>query len=206
MVFTALLGGSFQWRSVLYFLCSVAPFSCNSWVELTGFQLLNYLTSQKSKLYYDRWPVGRSVLVSNNHLGPNTRLLLLSNSCGFLAVGCPDERMCLLFQTAAALTSTVILGSESSRTDDIVYCLRFETPITWRARFLYLYPPGTGWPSYPSRHWVPFLSPPTTCRVMVEVFEPTSMQCLTNSQCATDSQDGPHRRHLSQQFFCCCNT
>jgi hypothetical protein len=23
-----------------------------------------------------------------------------------------------------------------------------ETPPTWRARFLYLYPPGTGWPSY----------------------------------------------------------
>jgi hypothetical protein len=27
-------------------------------------------------------------------------------------------------------------------------CLRFETPPTWRARSPYLYPPGTGWPSY----------------------------------------------------------
>jgi hypothetical protein len=25
----------------------------------------------------------------------------------------------------------------------------------------YLYPPGTGWPSYTPRHWVPFSSPPT---------------------------------------------
>jgi hypothetical protein len=30
----------------------------------------------------------------------------------------------------------------------VVYCLRFETPSTWRVRSPYLYPPGTGWPSY----------------------------------------------------------
>jgi hypothetical protein len=30
----------------------------------------------------------------------------------------------------------------------IFYCLRLETPPTWGARSLYLYPPGTGWPSY----------------------------------------------------------
>jgi hypothetical protein len=33
-----------------------------------------------------------------------------------------------------------------------------ETPPTWRARFPCLYPPGTGWPSYTPRHWVPFTS------------------------------------------------
>jgi hypothetical protein len=31
------------------------------------------------------------------------------------------------------------------------YCLRFEIPSTWRARSPYLYPPGTGWPSYTPR-------------------------------------------------------
>jgi hypothetical protein len=31
---------------------------------------------------------------------------------------------------------------------NIFYCLRFET------RFLYLYPPGRGWPGYTPRHWV----------------------------------------------------
>jgi hypothetical protein len=36
----------------------------------------------------------------------------------------------------------------------IFYSLRFENPPTWRARSLYLYPPGTGWPSYTPRHWV----------------------------------------------------
>jgi hypothetical protein len=30
----------------------------------------------------------------------------------------------------------------------------FEIPPTWRARFLYLIPPGTGWPSYTPGHWV----------------------------------------------------
>jgi hypothetical protein len=28
------------------------------------------------------------------------------------------------------------------------YCLKFETPPTWRTRSSYIYPPGTGWSSY----------------------------------------------------------
>jgi hypothetical protein len=34
------------------------------------------------------------------------------------------------------------------------YCLRVETPPTWRTRSLYLYPPKIGWPGYTPRHWV----------------------------------------------------
>jgi hypothetical protein len=56
------------------------------------------------------------------------------------------------------------------------YCLRFETPTTRRARSPYIYPLGTGWPSYAPRHRVPFSSPPTTRRATVEVFEPASTQ------------------------------
>jgi hypothetical protein len=37
-----------------------------------------------------------------------------------------------------------------------------ETPPIWRARFLYLYPPGTRWPSYTPGHWVLFTSSFTT--------------------------------------------
>jgi hypothetical protein len=54
------------------------------------------------------------------------------------------------------------------------YCPRFETTPIWRARSPYLHPPGTGWPSYTPRHWVPFSSPPTTRRATVEVFDPAS--------------------------------
>jgi hypothetical protein len=42
------------------------------------------------------------------------------------------------------------------------YCLRFETPPTWRARSPYLYSSGTGWPTCTQRHWVPF------CRLGME--------------------------------------
>jgi hypothetical protein len=42
------------------------------------------------------------------------------------------------------------------------YCLRFETPPTWKARSPYLYPAGTGWPGYTPRHWVFFSSPTCT--------------------------------------------
>jgi hypothetical protein len=41
----------------------------------------------------------------------------------------------------------------------IFYTLNFETPPTCRARSLYLYPPGTGWPGYIPRHWAPISSP-----------------------------------------------
>jgi hypothetical protein len=49
-----------------------------------------------------------------------------------------------------------------------------ETPPTWRANSPYLYPPGTGWPSYTRGHWVTFPSPLTTRRATVEVFYLTS--------------------------------
>jgi hypothetical protein len=35
------------------------------------------------------------------------------------------------------------------------FTVSYETPPTWRARSLYLYPPGTGWHSYTPGHWVP---------------------------------------------------
>jgi hypothetical protein len=42
--------------------------------------------------------------------------------------------------------------------------------VTWRTRFPYLCPPGTGWPSCTTRHWVTFTSPLATRRATVEVF------------------------------------
>jgi hypothetical protein len=58
-------------------------------------------------------------------------------------------------------------------------CLRFETPPTWRTRSPYLYPRGTGCPSYTPRHWVLFSSPPTTLRASVEVIQPAYTQYLS---------------------------
>jgi hypothetical protein len=65
----------------------------------------------------------------------------------------------------------------------IFYCLRFETPRTWRTRSLYLYPPGTGWRSYTPRHWAPFSSPPTTSRATEVVFDPVSTRFTESCSC-----------------------
>jgi hypothetical protein len=67
------------------------------------------------------------------------------------------------------------------------YCLRFETLPNWRARSPYLYPPGTEWPDYILRHWVPFSSSPTTHRAMVA----TSFSMRSVS----------YQRTVSEQFF-----
>jgi hypothetical protein len=69
--------------------------------------------------------------------------------------------MGLSFTIAAVFASAVIIRSESRGLMTIFYCLRFETPPTWRTRSLYLYPPGTGWPGYTPRHWVTELTNPT---------------------------------------------
>jgi hypothetical protein len=57
----------------------------------------------------------------------------------------------------------------------------FERSQTWRTRYPYLYSPGTGWPSYTSRLWVPFSLSPTTRKATVEIFDPAYTR-ETNSE------------------------
>jgi hypothetical protein len=66
--------------------------------------------------------------------------------CGALS----DERTGLPFKIAAS----PLQRSRSWVRVHTFYCFKFETPPTWRARSPFLYPPGTGWPSYTPRHWV----------------------------------------------------
>jgi hypothetical protein len=80
------------------------------------------------------------------------------------------------------------------------YCLRFETHPAWRARSQRLYPPGTGWPSYTSRHWIPFWLPPTTRRATVEVFDPASTRALNFVPHIT-LQHGPTENTVSNSSF-----
>jgi hypothetical protein len=86
------------------------------------------------------------------------------------------------------------------------YCLRYESPPTWRVRSPHLYPPGTGWPSYTPRHWVPFSSPPTARRTTVEVFDPASTRDpeVSSKFCpAYNPGHGPCRTPISRQYFHC---
>jgi hypothetical protein len=103
-------------------------------------------------LCYDRRSVGQSLLVSSPHLRPNTRFLLLSDSCRFLDVSCPLwlEDMSVVYNCGWSSTAQSFSGPSPAGLMTIFCCLRFETPPTWRARSLYI-PQGTGWP----RHWVP---------------------------------------------------
>jgi hypothetical protein len=61
------------------------------------------------------------------------------------------------------------------------HCLWFEIPLTWRVRSLFLHPPGRRWPSYTPKHWVPFLSLPTTRKATVEAFDPASTRYSSSS-------------------------
>jgi hypothetical protein len=112
---------------------------------------LSYSKSEsKSELCYDRRSVGQSVLVLSTHLMLTTRFLLLSDSCGFVDVGCShwQENGSAVYNCCWPSPAQSFLGPSPAGLVTIFYSLRFETPPTWRARSSYLYPPRTGWPSY----------------------------------------------------------
>jgi hypothetical protein len=133
------------------------------------------LAGVKVKLKILLWPtVSQPVSVSSTHLGPKTRYLLLSQSFEFVDEGCclcRDDGS-VVYNCCWHSPAQSFFGPSPAEPMTIFYCLRFETPPTWRARSPYLYRPKTGWHSYTPRHWVPFSSSPTTRRTTVETFEP----------------------------------
>jgi hypothetical protein len=120
------------------------------------------------------------VLESSPHLGPKTRYLLLSDSCGFVNLGRPvwREDWYAVYNCCWPSPEQSFSGPSPARLKTIFCCLRLENSSTWELRSPYLCPPATGWPSYTPRKWVPFSSPLTTRRTTVEVFETTSTQEL----------------------------
>jgi hypothetical protein len=66
-------------------------------------------------------------------------------SCGVFSL---TRRQVCHLQLLLVLVSADILGSESRRTRDHILRSQIQDSPTGRARFPYLYPPGTGWPSY----------------------------------------------------------
>jgi hypothetical protein len=88
-------------------------------------------------------------------------------------------------QLLLALASVVILGFESRGTHGHILLSQIRDTPNLEVQVTYLYPPGTGWPSYTPRHWVLFPSPPTTRRATVEVFEPASTRGIALSSART---------------------
>jgi hypothetical protein len=123
------------------------------------------------------------------------------NTCGYrpyVTFSLTRGWVCRL-QLLLVLASAVILGSKSRGIHDIFYCLRFEIPSTWMPRSPYFYPPGTRWPSYMPRHWVPFSSPSTTRSATVEVFEPASSSCFSSEKDAIFVKSNSSRSEPCQQ-------
>jgi hypothetical protein len=132
------------------------------WLDIhkpTVFSLPTLKHKLKSKSHYDRQSVGQSVLVSGAHLGPATIYFLLEiffrqlRFCNFVAPSLTRGRVCkILVQLLLVLARAVTLGSKSRRTHGHILLshLRLPSPAC-RARFPYLYPPGTGWPKYTYR-------------------------------------------------------
>jgi hypothetical protein len=101
-------------------------------------------------------------------VGLATRYYFLSECCClkfavlYLWCALSDERTGLQFAVQS-------LSSPSRSEPETIFTVSFETPPTWRARFPYLYPPITWWPSYTPRHWALFTSYLTTRRATVEI-------------------------------------
>jgi hypothetical protein len=88
------------------------------------------------------WPtVSRSVCLGvKPHLGPKTRFLLLSGSCGFFYVGRPfwQEDGRVIYNCCWTSPAQSFSSPSPAVLMTIFRCLRFETPPTWRARSPYL--------------------------------------------------------------------
>jgi hypothetical protein len=87
------------------------------------------------------------VLMSGTHLGPTTNfsyfffLLLSLDCCRFVDVGVPSL-MSLQFTVAAGPRQcSFFSGLSPAGLMTTFYYLNFETPPTWRVRFLYIFPP-----------------------------------------------------------------
>jgi hypothetical protein len=101
------------------------------------------------KLCYDQRSVGQSVLVQNPVWGPRPVFCYCQTVVGLLMWGAlSDERTDLSLVYTCCWSSSAQSFSGLAGLMIIFYCLRLETPPTWRAMFPYLYPQGTKWPSY----------------------------------------------------------
>jgi hypothetical protein len=85
---------------------------------------------------------GQSILMSSTHMGPKTRFLLLSDSCQLFDMGLSlsfwREDGSAVYNCCWSSPVQSFSGPSPGGLMTTFYCLRFETPQTWRARFPYL--------------------------------------------------------------------
>lgn len=118
--------------------------------------------------------LGRLFLISNPHLRPNTRFLLLSVSCLFVPVLQPpglESEICNCCWTSSA---QLFSSPHSCGTHDNILLLIFNSHPIWRDRSQCVYLPGTVWLSYNPKHWGSLSPHPMDHVARVEVFESAS--------------------------------
>jgi hypothetical protein len=130
-----------------------------------------YLAVSKSKWCYVRRAGGQSISVSGTHVGPMTRSLSLSDSCGFADVGhllWLKNGSTYSLQLPLVLASMVVLGLESHGTNDCVLLSQIQDSLSLEGQipiFISPYPP-----IIPPGSVFPFPSPLTTRKAAVELF------------------------------------
>jgi hypothetical protein len=101
----------------------------------------------RSRSYFTIESVNQYVLVSNTLVGLATRYYFLLDCCClevavlFLCGDLSDKRAGLQFAVQS------LNGPSHAEPVSMLYSLIWDSP-TWMARFPYLYPSGTEWPSY----------------------------------------------------------
>jgi hypothetical protein len=124
------------------------------------------------------WPtVSRTVCSGiKPHLGPKTRFLLLSDSCGFVDVGLPLwwENGSVVYNCCWSSPAQSFSAPSPAGLNDHILLSQIRESYNLEGQVPVFLSPETGRPSYTPMHWVPLSSPPKTRRATVEVFGPAS--------------------------------
>jgi hypothetical protein len=113
--------------------------------------------SSESELLHNWWFTASLFVLVTSPLRLTTSNIFQLNTCGhsaYVTSSLTRGWVCRL-QLLLALEQP-FSGSSLTELITTFYCLRFETPSTWRARSLYLYTPGIGGPVIPPGTGFPF--------------------------------------------------
>jgi hypothetical protein len=127
-----------------------------SWAQSTEIvPFSGHLHQSKSELLYNwRFTANQFILATSPSRLTTSNFIFQLNTCGYspyvtssLMRGWVCRLQLLLVLPAQSFSDPSPMGLMTT-----FYCLRFEIPPTWKARSLYLHPPGTGWSSYTLRY------------------------------------------------------
>jgi hypothetical protein len=85
-----------------------------------------------------------------------------------------DERRSVVYNYCWPSPAKSFLARNPRGNHDHIFLSQIRDCPNLECQVPYLCPPGTRWPSYNHRHWIPFSLPPTTRRAEFHVFEPSS--------------------------------